>query len=61
MLVRENDFDFNLIKIFNAVVESGNASRASERLSITPAAVSQALSRLQNIYSFKLFERTRKG
>lgn len=61
MLVQRNDFDLNLIKIFNAVVESGNASKASARLSITPAAVSQSLSRLQSIYSFKLFERTRKG
>lgn len=55
------NFDFNLIKIFNAVVESGNASRASDRLSLTPAAISQALNRLQNTYSFKLFERTQMG
>jgi DNA-binding transcriptional LysR family regulator len=55
------EFDFNLIKIFDAVVSAGNAKRASQRLQVTPAAVTFAMQRLQDLYSEQLFIRTRQG
>lgn len=38
-------FDYNLIKILDAVILSGNAAMAAKKLGITPAAVSLALKR----------------
>lgn len=55
------DFDLNLIKVLDAVINAGNATKASKRLNVTPAAVSQALQRLQSAYSDELFIRTREG
>ncbi|WP_024550230.1 LysR family transcriptional regulator [Siccibacter turicensis] len=55
------DFDLNLIKVLDAVINAGNATKASKRLKVTPGAVSQALQRLQNAYSEELFIRTREG
>lgn len=43
-------FDYNLIKILDAVILSGNAAMAAKKLGITPAAVSLALKRLQSYY-----------
>ncbi|ECG8588599.1 LysR family transcriptional regulator [Salmonella enterica subsp. salamae] len=53
--------DYNLIKVFDMVITEGNASRAAQKLEVTPAAVSQALLRLQKLYGEELFIRTRKG
>ncbi|ELL0181878.1 LysR family transcriptional regulator [Salmonella enterica] len=53
--------DYNLIKVFDMVITEGNATRAARRLDVTPAAISQALLRLQNLYGEELFIRTRKG
>ncbi|EAA3836397.1 LysR family transcriptional regulator [Salmonella enterica] len=53
--------DYNLIKVFDMVITEGNATRAARKLDVTPAAVSQALLRLQNLYGEELFIRTRKG
>ncbi len=55
------EFDFNLIKVLDAVISEGSAARASRRLKVTPAAVSQALSRLQSRYQETLFIRSRDG
>lgn len=55
------DFDYNLIKILDAVISAGNASKAAARLGITPAAVSFALRRLQNHYQEALFIRGKEG
>lgn len=54
-------FDYNLIKVFDATISTGNATRASHQLSVTPAAVSLALQRLQAIYKEELFIRSRNG
>ncbi len=43
------------------VITEGNATRAARKLDVTPAAISQALLRLQNLYGEELFIRTRKG
>lgn len=55
------DFDYNLIKVFDATIATGNATRASHHLSVTPAAVSLALQRLQAFYKEELFTRSRNG
>lgn len=55
------DFDLNLIKILDAVIREGNASKASKYLKVTPAAVSMALRRLQAAYNEVLFVRTKDG
>lgn len=55
------DFDYNLIKILDAVISAGNAVRAAKRLSVTPAAVSSALKRLQSFYHEELFVRSKDG
>lgn len=54
-------FDLNLIRVLDAVISAGNAAKASKRLNVTPAAVSQALQRLQHTYNESLFVRTRDG
>ncbi|HCC0887441.1 TPA: LysR family transcriptional regulator [Salmonella enterica] len=54
-------FDYNLIKILDAVILSGNATMAAKRLGITPAAVSLALKRLQSYYPEELFCRGKGG
>ncbi len=53
--------DYNLIKVFDMVITEGNATRAARKLDVTPAAISQALLRLQRLYSEELFIRTRQG
>ncbi len=53
--------DYNLIKVFDTVITEGNATGAARKLDVTPAAISQALLRLQNLYGEELFIRTRKG
>ncbi|WP_414166017.1 LysR family transcriptional regulator [Superficieibacter sp. BNK-5] len=54
-------FDYNLIKVLDAVISAGNATKASKRLSVTPAAISLALSRLQSFYQQELFVRSKDG
>lgn len=53
--------DYNLIKVFDMVITEGNATRAARRLDVTPAAISQALLRLQSLYGEELFIRIRQG
>lgn len=55
------DFDYNLIKILDAIISAGNAVKAAKKLGITPAAVSLALKRLQNHYQEDLFVRGKEG
>ncbi|EGT4463556.1 LysR family transcriptional regulator [Cronobacter malonaticus] len=55
------EFDYNLIKVLDAVITAGNATRASRQLQVTPAAITLAIQRLQQTYSEELFIRTREG
>lgn len=48
-------------RIFNAVVESGSFSKASETLFMTQSAVSQAIKQLESSVNMLLFKRTSKG
>ncbi|MFH0476166.1 LysR family transcriptional regulator [Kluyvera ascorbata] len=57
----KNEFDYNLIKVLDAVISAGNVTKASQRLAVTPAAVSIALNRLQGFYHEALFVRGRTG
>lgn len=52
-----NNVDFNKIAVFCQVVESGNYQRASETLLVTPSAISQSISALENALGFSLFDR----
>lgn len=57
----KKEFDYNLIKVLDAVISAGNVTKASKRLAVTPAAVSIALTRLQGFYNEALFVRGRNG
>lgn len=57
----KSEFDYNLIKVLDAVISAGNVTKASQRLAVTPAAVSIALNRLQGFYHEALFVRGRSG
>src|SRR5512145_904779 len=53
--------DLNLLVLFHVVHEERHVARAAERLSLTPSAVSHALSRLRRLLNDPLFLRTPKG
>lgn len=54
-------FDLNLFRVFNAVMTSGGVSAAAEQLEMTPAAISQAITRLSNQIGEPLFVRLGRG
>jgi LysR family transcriptional regulator, mexEF-oprN operon transcriptional activator len=53
--------DLNLLKVFKALSEELNATRAAARLGVSQAAVSASLKRLRAAYGDPLFERTQRG
>lgn len=53
--------DLNLLKVFKALADELNATRAAERLGVSQAAVSASLKRLRAVYGDPLFERTQRG
>lgn len=59
--MRLNKVDLNLFVVFDAIYKQGNLTRAAEVLCITQPAVSNALSRLRQLYDDELFVRTGKG
>ncbi|UGS42163.1 LysR family transcriptional regulator [Pseudocitrobacter corydidari] len=54
-------FDYNLIKVFDAVIKEGGVTPAAQTLGVTPASVSQSISKMQLLFDEALFTRTRKG
>lgn len=60
-LLSLKNFDYNLLKVLEAIILNGNSARAAEHLQVTPAAISQALRRLQNNFSEALFIRNKNG
>ncbi|MBW4791165.1 LysR substrate-binding domain-containing protein [Pseudomonas tolaasii] len=56
-----DDIDLNLLRVFEALIEEGGASRAAIRLGVTQPAISAALARLRLVYADALFERTGRG
>ena len=53
--------DLNLLPVFEAVYEEKNLSRAAERLGMSQAAVSHALTRLRDLLRDELFVRLPQG
>jgi DNA-binding transcriptional LysR family regulator len=53
-----NQIDLNLIRVFLAVLETGNTTRAGETLGLSQSAVSHALNRLRDLCGDPLFLRT---
>lgn len=54
------NIDIALLRAFIAVVESGSVTGAASLLSLTQAAVSQQLKRLEELFDTELFERQHK-
>ncbi|MBK8084546.1 MAG: LysR family transcriptional regulator [Devosia sp.] len=57
-ILRQN---LGLLVAFDALITEGNATKAAERLSLGQPAVSHLLGRLREIFSDRLFDRTRDG
>ncbi|MEN4906389.1 LysR family transcriptional regulator [Rahnella bonaserana] len=55
------NFDYNLIKIMNEVIVSGNISKVAENLSLTPSAISLSINKLRRHLGADLFYRTATG
>ena len=55
------DFDLNLLHVFQAVYAAGSVSRAAERLQLSQPAVSHALARLRRSLGDPLFVRATGG
>ncbi len=53
-----NQIDLNLIRVFVAVMEAGNITRAGEKLGLSQSAVSHALNKLRDLCRDPLFIRT---
>jgi DNA-binding transcriptional LysR family regulator len=53
-----NKVDLNLFVVFDAIYTTGNLTRAGEMLHVTQPAVSNALSRLRDLFQDPLFVRT---
>lgn len=53
--------DFELYRIFVAVADEENITRASEKLNISQPAITKQIKNLENQLSIKLFERRSKG
>lgn len=53
--------NFELYRIFVAVADEENITRASEKLNITQPAITKQIKNLENQLSIKLFERKSKG
>lgn len=56
-----NEFDLNLLMVFDAVLAEGGISRAAERLGLSQPAVSNALARMRVATGDRLFVRLANG
>ena len=54
------NIDVALLRAFVAVVETGSVTRAAHLLSLTQAAVSQQLKRLEELFGVELFDRSNR-
>lgn len=61
MSVNFKTLDLNLLRVFDAVMSEGSATRAADQLAMTQPAVSQALRRLRDALGEELFSRTPRG
>jgi len=56
-----NTFDFNLLRVFDAVMREGNITGAGAQLGLTQSAMSHAVERLRQKFDDPLFVRTTRG
>jgi DNA-binding transcriptional LysR family regulator len=56
-----NTFDFNLLRVFDAVMREGNITGAGAQLGLTQSAMSHAVERLRQKFNDPLFVRTTRG
>ncbi|HSB94964.1 MAG TPA: LysR family transcriptional regulator [Spongiibacteraceae bacterium] len=61
MSVKFNNVDLNLFRVFDTIYTEANLTRAGQILCITQPAVSNALTRLRQVFDDQLFIRTAKG
>ncbi|MGY4310961.1 LysR family transcriptional regulator [Bradyrhizobium sp. JR3.5] len=61
MTMSLNRFDLNLLRVFDAVMEERSVLRASQRMCVSPTAVSHALARMRELLDDELFIRTTAG
>jgi DNA-binding transcriptional LysR family regulator len=61
MAALPQDFDLNLLRVFAAVYETANVTRAADKLDVSQSAVSNALARLRKVCGDELFVRTPDG
>jgi len=59
--VRLRSFDLNLLLVFDAILKERSVVAASERLGLSPTAVSHALARLRRLLGDQLFVREARG
>jgi len=55
------NLDLNLLRVFEALVQESNVTRAAARLSLSQPAVSNALNRLREAFDDPLFEKSQSG
>ncbi|WP_194726446.1 LysR family transcriptional regulator [Noviherbaspirillum malthae] len=56
-----NTFDFNLLRVFDAVMKEGSLTIAGTRLGLSQSAMSHAVNRLRQTFNDPLFVRTTRG
>src|SRR5690349_24552218 len=56
-----SQLDLNLLRVFEALMEEGSATRAGARLGLTQSAISHALNRLRYVLKDELFVRSPDG
>jgi len=61
MAAASRNIDVSLLRAFVAVVETGSVTRAAHLLSLTQAAVSQQLKRLEDLFGVELFDRSNRA
>lgn len=57
----ENDIDLNLFKVFSKVAETGNITKAAEKLYVSQPAITKSIKQLEEALGGTLFIRTKKG
>lgn len=61
MIMNINTFDFNLLRVFDAIMREGNITAAGAQLGLTQSTMSHALQRLRTLCNDPLFVRTTHG
>ncbi len=61
VIVMNDDIDLNLYKVFYAVANAQNITKAAEQLYISQPAVTKSIKQLENALGGSLFIRTKKG